>query len=187
MLQVNQLVYVNHIIGRALFDSTNLPKCLRDTLTKLEKFGKNPARITSIKNKASSFLVTLKVEECYDSSSVPAVMSEAYNGGQNTSCVFETKEQADFIFTQENQVSFFNLSPNEIEGAELVRLVYNNKNLVIMPVGLITRVEDYHGVIGKSVSIIRQYETGIIQLFTVAQLMDNSNYLRLNIRGFRNL
>jgi hypothetical protein len=182
MLEINQLVYANKILGQALLDSPNLPKKLITTLGTLVKLGRNPARIVSIIESPDEFAVTMKIEECY--SSLPAVMCEGYNGGQNSTCHFESREQAEIILSQDDHIALVNLSTTKIQVMQLVRLVYNNKNLLVTPVD-IKSVGDYHGVVGKSAGVINPYEKGLIKLLTVSQLLDNDSFLKLNIRGLR--
>ena len=96
----------------------------------------------------------------------------------------ETEAQATTLLTAESHINFTNLSANTIEGQQLVRLIYNNKNLVIMPVLDVTRVSDYRSVIGRAGSKIFPYHTGKINLLNISQAMDLTSFHKLTIKGF---
>lgn len=185
MLKKGDKVFVNHIVRRAIFDSVNLPLPLKNTIDKLKKFDCNPAEVVSITILADSVNLSLKVAESYGSNSVPAVMCEAYSSGQGEIYSFENLHQTEIIFSQDNVIDFTNISPDKIQASQIVRLIYNNKNLVIMPVTKTVTVEDYHGVIGRSAGLIEPYQKGPVQLRTVTQLMDGHAFNSLTIRGRR--
>lgn len=186
-MEIGKKYFINRILCRALFDNQNLPQNLKKSVTELIKFGKNPAKVIKSEVTAAGYLLTLEVAECYDSNSVPAVMCEAYNSYVGNRHYFDNVDQADLLFTENSQVSLTNISNISIQASQLVRLVYNNKNLLIIPVESVQNLVDYHGVIGKSQSVIPPLQSGIIKLFEVAQVMDNENFLKLNIHGRRGI
>jgi len=139
------------------------------------------AKIIKI-DRAEGITLTLKAQDNYGG--LPAVMCEGYNGGQGVICYFETEAQAVTLLTSESHINFTNLSVNTIEGQQLVRLIYNNKNLVIMPVLDVTRVSDYRSVIGRAGSKIFPYQTGKINLLNISQAMDLTSFHKLTIKSF---
>lgn len=181
MIAINEIVKPNIILIRALSDSPNLSIELRATLRKLASLGKNPAKISKI-DVGDGITLKLVAQDSY--SSIPAVMCEGYNGGEGVSCHFETQDQAEMLFTAENTIKLTNVSQDIIESQQLVKLVYNNKNLVVMPVEKVSSIRDYHGVIGKAVSNILQYQTGAVKLINISQAMDLKSFHKLTIKNF---
>jgi hypothetical protein len=181
MIEVNQIANTNIILIRALADSPNLSNKFRETLRKLASLGKNPVKITKIDN-TDGIALTLKVQDSYNS--LPAVMCEGYNGGQGVTCYFETIAQAETLLTNETTIQLANLSAGIIETQQLVKLIYNNKNLVVMPVTEVRSVSDYRGVIGRAVTNILPYQTGIVKLLNISQAMDLISFHKLTIKSF---
>ena len=181
MIEVNQIVHPNIILVRALADSPNLSTKLRETLRRLASLGKSPVKVSKIDN-GDGIALTLKAQDNFNG--LPAVMCEGYNGGQGVVCYFESIEQAEMLLNDDDTLELANLSEGIIEAQQLVKLIYNNKNLVVMPVAEVRSVGDYRGVIGKAISNIQQYQTGKIKLLNISQAMDLASFHKLTIRNF---
>jgi hypothetical protein len=181
MLKVNQIVNANIILIRALADSPNLSVKFRESLRRLASLGNNPVKVVKIDN-TDGVTLTLRVQDSYNS--LPAVMCEGYNGGQGVVCYFETIAQAKMLLNNEKTIELANLSAGVIESQQLVKLIYNNKNLVVMPVTDVRRVGDYRGVIGRAVSNILPYQTGVVKLLNISQAMDLTSFHKLTIKSF---
>lgn len=181
MIQLNEIVNPNVILLRALADNPNLSIKLRETLRKLRTIDKSPAKITRIDN-VNGITLTLKVQDSYNS--LPAVMCQGYNGGQGVTCYFETMGQAEMLLNNKKTVELVNLSPATIETQQLVKLIYNNKNLLVIPATDIKNISDYQGVIGKATTNILPYQTGKVTLLDISQAMDLASFHKLTIRHF---
>jgi len=181
MLEVGQTVGPNKILIRALLDSPNLSMKMKESLRRLTSLGTNSVKITEIK-KIDGITLTLKVQDNY--CGLPAVMCEGYNGGQGVVCYFETEIQAETLLNAERSLDFTNLSADTIETQQLVRIIYNNKNLVIIPVIVTDKVSDYRSVIGRAAEKIFPYHTGKIKLLDISQAMDLTSFHKLTIKNF---
>jgi hypothetical protein len=180
MIKVGDVVRPNIILMRSLRDNPNLPFRLKNTLRLLDLVNKNFAEVASIDTR-DGYEVCLKPKDSYNSP--PAVMCEGYNGGQGVKCWFENEQMADLLLHDDKQISLVNLSPKSLPGETLVRLVYNNGNLVVIP-AIIGQLEDYHGVIGKVAQLTHPYQPTFINLYEISQLLDNHSFHKLTVRGF---
>jgi len=181
MLEIGQIIGPNKILIRALSDSPNLSMKMRESIRRMSSLGENSVKIMKI-DRVDGITLTLKVQDNYGG--LPAVMCEGYNGGQGVVCYFETETQAEILFNDEKTLDLTNLSAETIEVQQLVRMIYNNKNLVIMPVIDIKRVSDYRSVIGRAASKIFSYQTGKIRLLAISQAMDLTSFHKLTIKNF---
>lgn len=181
MFEIGQIVNYSIILVRALSDSPNLSVKMKESLRRLCLLGSNSAKITKIEN-IDGITLTLQVQNNYNG--LPAVMCEGYNGGQGVICYFETEAQAETLLNNETQVDFTNLSANTIETQQLVRMIYNNKHFVIIPVMRAKKISDYKSVIGRAAAKILPYQTGKISLLDISQAMDLNSFHRLTIRHF---
>lgn len=181
-MKIGETVQINKILMRALKDSVHLPKKLHNTLRELAAICSNPATIVSIETTTNEVAIRLKANDGYNC--LPAVMCEGYNGGQGVVARFETQAQAEMLLETKDTIKLFNLYNRPIEGQQLVKLVYNNKNFVIIPVVNAKKISDYSGVIGRATSKILPRQEGDIQLITVSQAMDLKTHQKLTTRHF---
>jgi len=179
MLAVNQSVKVNIAMLRALSD-TNLSPALKETHRKLSSMGRNSIKITKVSVVAEGLYVDLQAEDSFNN--LPAVMSEGYNGGQGICCYFENKEQAECLFSGGIH-EFMNISDVPIIPLQLVRLIYNNGNLFVIPV-TVNKLTDYHGVIGRAAEFILSQQTGKIAITEMSKLMDHNSFHKLTVKGY---
>tara|TARA_B100001109_G_C18688240_1_gene392036 strand:- start:47 stop:610 length:564 start_codon:yes stop_codon:yes gene_type:complete len=187
MFEIGKKYYVNSIITDAIFANLHLPQKLKNTLLQLKKFGCNPVEVISIEDGIDQFVLQLKVRECYNSSSVPAIMSGGYCSGRGDRFFFENRDQADVIFTQGDVVQLMNLSGQTIQATQCVRLVYNNSNLFCMGVEDLNTVQDHQGLIGQALSATAPMQPCNVRLKKISQLMSLEMHNNLNIRGRGNI
>ena len=187
MFEIGQKYKVNTTIADAIFANLNLPQMLKNTLLQLKKFGCNPVEVISVEDGVDRFVLQLKVRECYDSSSVPAIMNGGYSSGHGDRFFFENRDQADVIFTQGITVQLLNLSAETIQATQCVRLVYNNKNLFCRGFGNLNTIHDHQGLIGHAISPAAPMQPCNIRLKKISQLMSLEIHNRLNIRGRGNI
>jgi len=176
MISLHEIIKPNKVILQVL-NALSISPALKETIRKLKQAGNNPLEITSIKTQDGIF-IKLKVKD----GDLPAVINEAYNGGNGITCHFDNIPQAELMLNDSNQVNLLNLSQDTIYGGTLVRLVSNDNNLGVVPV-VINSHHDYAGVIGKAAGVIDSFQFGPINLLQPSQFIDLQTFKRLTIRG----
>ena len=181
-MKIGDTIKINCVLARALRDSNSLPQKLKETLRKLTSISSNPVKIVSIVPENPGLTIKLQAQDDYNS--IPAVMCEGYNGGQGVSVYFQTEAQAETLLETKDTIELFNIYNKPIEGQQLVKLIYNNKNFVVVPVFQTKSISDYSGVIGRAESKIFPYQSGKIKLIDVCQAMDLKTHQKLTTRHF---